>query len=116
MERICIVCGKPISDDNDLRDQFGCHTDIHAHCYPEVCAALDEIAILRTEKHADTEAIGALRVALHNCLHTIDGLIEESGRSIECGEEDTFRMGEWFDLHDIHLIEAARAALKGSDQ
>lgn len=35
----------------------------------------------------------ALRVALINYLSIIDGLIEESGRSIDYGEEDPFRMG-----------------------
>lgn len=36
MEKVCIICGKPINDGDDLMDRFGCHTDIHAACYPAI--------------------------------------------------------------------------------
>ena len=50
------------------------------------------------------------------CITLLDGLVEESKRIIEWGEEDTFRMGEWFERGDLERIEKARkliAELKG---
>jgi hypothetical protein len=52
-----------------------------------------------------------LRAALRTCINMLDDLVAESGRGIEYGEEDAFRMGEWFDDHDLMNVEAARAAL-----
>ena len=52
-----------------------------------------------------------LRAALEACISMLDDLVVESGRGIEYGEEDAFRMGEWFDDHDLGNIDTARAAL-----
>lgn len=52
-----------------------------------------------------------LRAALRACINMLDDLVVESGRGIEYGEEDAFRMGEWFDDHDLGQIDTARAAL-----
>lgn len=49
--------------------------------------------------------------ALQVCLTMLDDLAAESGRHVEWGEEDPFRMGEWFEPADLQEIEAARAAL-----
>jgi hypothetical protein len=54
--------------------------------------------------------------ALHNCVGLLDCLIAESGRDIEWGAEDPFRMGEWFDEHDLKDIEDARTILKESSK
>ena len=56
-----------------------------------------------------------LEAALHNCVGMLDQLVAESGRDIEWGAEDPFRMGEWFEPEDLAQIEQARAALKGDD-
>ena len=58
-----------------------------------------------------------LREALKPCVSMLDALVNESGKSVEWGEEDSFRMGEWFEDGDLSNIEAARAALaqKGGD-
>ena len=55
-----------------------------------------------------------LRDALAPCVNLLDGLVAESGREVGWGEEDSFRMGEWFEKHDIDLLARARAALKGT--
>ena len=52
-----------------------------------------------------------LRKMLGNTVAMLDALVTESGRGVEYGEEDSFRMGEWFEAEDIAQIEAARAAL-----
>ena len=52
-----------------------------------------------------------LREALGQCVRMLDDLKAESGRGIDWGYEDAFRMGEWFDADDLAAIEAARAAL-----
>ena len=52
-----------------------------------------------------------LREALKPCVSMLDALVNESGKSVEWGEEDSFRMGEWFEDGDLSNIEAARAAL-----
>lgn len=67
---------------------------------------LERDAALRAENER-------LRAALRNCIGLLDGLVAESGRSIEWGEEDPFRMGEWFEVEDLEQIKEARAALEG---
>jgi hypothetical protein len=49
--------------------------------------------------------------ALKATLHMLDALVTESGRSVEWGEEDAFRMGEWFEAAELAEIEAARVAI-----
>lgn len=61
------------------------------------------------------ERVERLEAALHNCVGMLDQLVAESGRDIEWGAEDPFRMGEWFEPEDLAQIEQARAALKGDD-
>lgn len=60
---------------------------------------------------AQRAEVERLRAALRNCIGLLDGLVAESGRSIEWGEEDPFRMGEWFEVEDLEQIKEARAAL-----
>lgn len=55
--------------------------------------------------------VARLEAALENCLAIIDALKDESGREIEYGAEDAFRMGEWFEDAELKAIEDARAAL-----
>ena len=50
------------------------------------------------------------------CVKMLDDLAKESGRMVEYGEEDPFRMGEWFSSHEKKIIKKARdfiAAKKG---
>lgn len=71
----------------------------------------------RIEAEARAEQLAAtnerLEAALHNCVGMLDQLVAESGRDIEWGAEDPFRMGEWFEPDDLKQLEQARAALKG---
>ena len=53
--------------------------------------------------------------AVGPCLKLLDGLVAESGRSIEWGEEDPFRMGEWFEPEDLAAIERLRAILRAME-
>lgn len=55
--------------------------------------------------------VTALVEAAGKLLVMIDALKAESGRGIDYGEEDAFRMGEWFDAEEDAQIEQARAAL-----
>jgi hypothetical protein len=41
----------------------------------------------------------------------LDALKAESGRDVEWGEEDAFRMGEWFEQDEIAAMDASRAAI-----
>jgi hypothetical protein len=52
--------------------------------------------------------------AIENCLDLLDGLVAESGRAVDYGEEDSFRMGEWFAPHDFAAIAEARAYLRAA--
>jgi hypothetical protein len=52
-----------------------------------------------------------LVAAARRLLVMVDALKTESGRGIDYGEEDAFRMGEWFDKEEEAHIEEARAAL-----
>jgi hypothetical protein len=49
--------------------------------------------------------------ALERALSMLDALRAESGRGVEWGEEDAFRMGEWFEQDEIAAMDAARAAI-----
>lgn len=49
-----------------------------------------------------------LRAALRKCVDMLDALVAESGRGYGYGEEDPFRMGEWFEAEDLAFIEEAR--------
>jgi hypothetical protein len=55
--------------------------------------------------------IDELEVSLRQCVNMLRSLVAESGRSIEWGEEDAFRMGEWFEKEHLEAIAAARAIL-----
>ena len=68
---------------------------------------------MMAERAALTSEVERLRAALCDCINLLDGLVAESGRSIEWGEEDPFRMGEWFETEELEQIEEARAALEG---
>ena len=60
-------------------------------------------------KEAESKLAKAVE-ALRSCVTILNATIEESGRSIEWGEEDPFRMGEWFD-DDMVSILSVRAVL-----
>ena len=55
--------------------------------------------------------VAELVEAAKRLLFMVDALKAESGRGIEYGEEDPFRMGEWFDDEELQHIEQARAVL-----
>ncbi len=76
-------------------------------------APADRIAELEAENAAlrgNAHLFGGLLLTL---VQMLDDLVVESGRGIEYGEEDPFRMGEWFEADDMEVIELARATLKG---
>ena len=56
--------------------------------------------------------VKAMTGSVEKCLSLLDGLVAESGRQVEWGEEDPFRMGEWFDADDLAALATARAALR----
>lgn len=63
-------------------------------------------------KYAQLEAINTwLLRSLTACLGMIEDLQMESDREIGWGNEDKFRMGEWFDVEHLTAIEDARAAI-----
>jgi hypothetical protein len=59
--------------------------------------------------------VARLVASTRRLLVMIDALKAESGRAIDYGEEDAFRMGEWFDKEEDAHIEEARAALAAWD-
>jgi hypothetical protein len=71
----------------------------------------DAIAALPAVTPQPAPDVGALVEALRKCVAMLDALVKESGRGVDWGEEDPFRMGEWFEDQDLANIEAARAAL-----
>lgn len=75
-----------------------------------------EIAALKDEAAKLDVQVLHLGDALRDCLSILDALIKESGREIEWGEEDPFRMGEWFEADDLARIKAARAALSAEGE
>jgi hypothetical protein len=80
---------------------------------------VDAIAALPAVTPQPAPDVGALVEALRKCVAMLDALVKESGRGVDWGEEDPFRMGEWFEDQDLANIEAARAALaelKGEDR
>lgn len=90
--------------------------DVSAMC-DALTVLLEENAVLRTEKHADAEAIGALREALSGAVSTITDYIEYEHDG-DPWTEDARAMRE-MDIDDYATdgrLEAAREALKGSNQ
>ena len=59
--------------------------------------------------------ISTLKAKMEPLVGLLTGLVAESSRYVGYGEEDTFRMGEWFEAHDLAAIEAARAALSSTE-
>ena len=51
--------------------------------------------------------------AMNACLVQLDMLVAESGRGVDWGEEDAFRMGEWFEDADLANIERAKRFVTG---
>lgn len=81
-----------------------------AHLHYDCAAILRDLAAERDALRArldEAEALG------RTMLDLLDGLVKESGRGIDYGEEDPFRMGEWFEDSDFDEIERARAFLNG---
>lgn len=60
-------------------------------------------------------ALSDVKAKMEPLVGLLTGLVAESGRDVGYGEEDTFRMGEWFEAHDLAAIEAARAALSTTE-
>lgn len=58
------------------------------------------------------EKLHKLLSAFEPIIEILHKTIDESGRSIEYGEEDPFRMGEWFEDSDIIAITDATNILK----
>lgn len=69
------------------------------------------IARAEAAEAAERAKVAALVEALGDCVKMLEALIVESGRGIEWGHEDAFRMGEWFEAEDIAKIDRARAAI-----
>jgi len=65
----------------------------------------------RNELRRQDAKISELRFALSRTLAMLDELKAESGRPYDYGEEDPFRMGEWFEAEDVEAMEAARSIL-----
>lgn len=63
------------------------------------------------EQAMQNEKVKALVDALDGLLSIVVSTMAESERTIEYGEEDAFRMGEWFDDADHAKVMKARAAL-----
>ena len=78
-----------------------------------VITARDMMGNLWAKEKARAERLEA---ALHNCVGMLDQLVAESGRDIEWGAEDPFRMGEWFEPEDLAQIKQARAALSATTE
>ena len=49
--------------------------------------------------------------ALEKTLERLEELRIESGRDVDWGEEDAFRMGEWFEHDEIAAMKIAGAAI-----
>jgi hypothetical protein len=84
----------------------------------EACAALETMRHRNADLPPTLEQalalpeIAALVEAAGDLLFMLDALKVESGRGIEYGYEDAFRMGEWFEDEDLSRIEHARAAIR----
>ncbi len=92
--------------------------DVRDHTAKLFAASWDlaALALSRGEALAKAEAeIARLRAMLGSALDMLDELVAESGRGYDWGEEDAFRMGEWFDDSDLSFLAEARAVLGGDD-
>lgn len=78
-------------------------------------ALRETVAALADHAEALEAENAKMREALAPCVKLLLGLVAESGRSVGWGEEDSFRMGEWFEAEDLAAIKAARAALNASE-
>jgi hypothetical protein len=78
--------------------------EFNPRCRELMRDAASEITRLKAE-------VERLRGASKPCLTLLDDLMNESGKEIGYGEEDPFRMGEWFEDEDKLAIENLRAAL-----
>lgn len=117
----CNIDSTPCCAESECRDAMAAADRIEA-LVKESDVLISQHAVMMMERDAarfeleDAEAeVEKLRGALHNCVGMLDCLVAESGRSIEWGQEDPFRMGEWFEPDDLKQLEQARAALKGTD-
>lgn len=97
MDRICIICGKPVPDGSDLMDRFGVHHDIHASCWPEVARLAAELtegkreaeylANLLWERHYKNESpnfekLNTIAGVVSQIDNMIAGLIEERDQAL----------------------------------
>jgi hypothetical protein len=95
-----------------LNDFFGPRCgDFEPECAG--CVAWRAFDTMRAERDALLKRVAELEGAMRPCLAMLDALVAESGKSVEYGEEDAFRRGEWFDAEDVAAIAATRAALSG---
>lgn len=99
-----------LSDDDDLKRRL---RDVAEF---EELRVAEEAADRIEELEAQLINAGS---ALEMCLDMLEALQKESGRSIEYGEEDAFRMGEWFEAYEFKYLELAHttlAELKGEQK
>ena len=74
----------------------------------------ESIARMVAEQEANARLIASapeLLEALEKTLEMLEELKIESGRGIDWGEEDAFRMGEWFERDEIAAMKIAGAAI-----
>lgn len=80
---------------------------------PMLQALSADLEAMRAERDGLLKRVAELEGAMRPCLAMLDALVAESGKSVEYGEEDAFRRGEWFEAEDVAAIAATRAALSG---
>lgn len=124
IDSFCLTLRRLVSDAYAERDRFGhiaatirINALHHGATNAEVEAMLSgEISFINwiadkvEARHAATPAHSdKIAEAARKCVALLDGLVAESGRGIDYGEEDAFRMGEWFEDADLAAIEELRA-------
>jgi len=89
---------------------------------PSICQAPKGKQGKNAQWQANARLIAAapeLLEALEKALEMLEELKIESGRGVDWGEEDAFRMGEWFEHDEIAAMKIAGAAIakaKGEPQ
>ena len=82
-----------------------------AHLMAEARAGAQEAQTQYDLLAARLAEVTAQRDALVPLAPMIEALVEESGKEVEWGHEDSFRRGEWFEESELAQIAAARATL-----
>lgn len=79
-------------------------------CDGDPCGRFDQPKFVLLSDYA--AEVARLRGHVGWCVALLDALVAESKEQIEYGQEDAFRMGEWFTDEELGIIERARAASK----